>query len=66
MGGASGTYEGSGVNKALVGKTEEKRTLGRPRHRWEDNIKMELQDVGKGLWGLDVVVLRVGTGGGLL
>jgi len=30
----------------LVGKPEGKRPLGRPRHRWEDNIKMDLQDVG--------------------
>jgi len=32
----------------LVGRPEEKRPLGRPRHRWEDNIKMDLQEVG---WG---------------
>jgi hypothetical protein len=30
----------------LVGKPEGKRPLGRPRRRWEDNIKMDLQDVG--------------------
>ena len=30
----------------LVGKPEGKRLLGRPRHRWEDNIKMDLQEVG--------------------
>jgi hypothetical protein len=30
----------------LVGKLERKRPLGRPRHRWEDNIKMVLQEVG--------------------
>jgi hypothetical protein len=30
----------------LAGKPEEKRPLGRPRHRWEDNIKVELQEVG--------------------
>jgi len=29
-----------------VGKLEGKRPLGRPRHRWEDNIKMDLQDMG--------------------
>jgi hypothetical protein len=33
----------------LVGKTEEKRPLGRPRRRWEDNIKMDLQEVGCGV-----------------
>jgi hypothetical protein len=30
----------------LVGKSEGKRPLGRPRHKWEDNIKMDLQEVG--------------------
>jgi hypothetical protein len=38
--------EGRGVYRVLVGKPEGKRPLGRPRHRWEDNIKMDLQDVG--------------------
>jgi len=33
----------------LVGKPEGKRPLGRPRHRWEDNIKMYLQEVGRGV-----------------
>ena len=40
--------EGRGVHKVLVGKPEEKRPLGRPRRRWEDNIKMDLQEVGSG------------------
>ena len=40
--------EGRGVHKVLVGKTEGKRPLGRPRRRWEDNIKMDLQGVGRG------------------
>ena len=31
--------------RVLVGKSEEKRPLGRPRRRWEDNIKMDLQEV---------------------
>jgi len=35
-----------GVYRVLVGKPEGKRPLGRPRHRWEDNIKMDLQEVG--------------------
>ena len=35
----------AGVYKVLVGKPEGKRTLGRPRRRWEDNIKMDLQKV---------------------
>jgi hypothetical protein len=38
--------EGRGVYKVLVGRPEGKRPLGRPRRRWEDNIKMELRDIG--------------------
>jgi hypothetical protein len=38
--------ERRGVHRVLVGKPEEKRPLGRPRRRWEDNIKMDLQEVG--------------------
>ena len=45
---ACGTYGGRGVHKVLVGKPEGKRPLGRPRRRWEDNIKMDLQEVGRG------------------
>ena len=40
--------EGRGVHKVWVGKTEGKRPLPRPRHRWEDNIKMDLQEVERG------------------
>jgi len=40
--------ERRGVYMVLVGKPEGKRPLGRPRHRWEDNIKMDLQEVGCG------------------
>jgi len=40
--------EDRGVHSVLVGKPEEKRPLGRPRRRWEDNIKMDLQEVGGG------------------
>ena len=36
---------GRGGYGVLLGKPEEKRPLGRPRHRWEDNIKMDLQEV---------------------
>ena len=39
-------YERRGVYRILVGKLEGKRPLGRPRRRWEDNIKMDLQEVG--------------------
>jgi hypothetical protein len=38
--------EGRGVYRVLVGKPEGKIPLGRPRPRWEDNIKMDLQEVG--------------------
>jgi hypothetical protein len=40
--------EGRGVYRVLVGKPEGRRPLGRPRHRWEDNIRMELREVGCG------------------
>jgi hypothetical protein len=40
--------EGRSVHRVLVGKTEGKRPMGRPRRRWEDNIKMDLQEVGEG------------------
>ena len=40
--------EGRGVHKVLGGKTEGKGPLGRPRRRWKDNIKMDLQEVGRG------------------
>ena len=40
--------EGRGVYRVLVGKREGKRLLGGPRRRWEDNIKMDLQEVGCG------------------
>ena len=37
--------EKRGVHRGLVGKPEGKRPLGRPRRRWKDNIKMDLQEV---------------------
>jgi len=40
--------QGRGVYRVLVGKPEGKRQLGRPRRRWEDNIKIDLQEVGRG------------------
>jgi hypothetical protein len=43
--------EGRGVYRVLVGEPEEKRPLWRPRCRWEDNIKADLQEVG--CWGMD-------------
>jgi hypothetical protein len=38
--------EGRGVYRVLVGRPERKRPLGRPRRRWEDNIKMDLREIG--------------------
>ena len=40
--------KGRGVYRVLVGKPEGKRPLGRPRRRWEDNIKKDIQEVGGG------------------
>ena len=57
--------EGRGVHRVLVGKPEGKRPLGRPRRRWEDNIKMDLQEV-KGVVGTGWSWLRIGRGGGHL
>jgi hypothetical protein len=44
--------EDRGVHRVLVGKPERKRPLGRPRRRWEDNNKMDFQEVGgsRGDW----------------
>ena len=57
--------ERRGVYRASVGKREEKRQLERPRRRWEDNIKMDLQEVGWGEW-TGSSWRRIGTGGGHL
>jgi hypothetical protein len=38
--------KGKGVYRVLVGRPEGKRPLGRPRRRWEDNIKMDLREIG--------------------
>ena len=65
MGGACGAY-GGGVHRVLVGKPEGKRPLGRPRRRWEDNIKMDLQEVGGGVVRTGWSWPRIGTGGGHL
>ena len=47
MGGTCSTYgKRKGVHRVLVGKPEGKRPLGRSRRRWQDNIKMDLQEVG--------------------
>jgi hypothetical protein len=46
--------ERRGVYRVLAGKPVGKRPLGRPRRRWEDNINMDLQEVG---WGMDLIDL---------
>jgi hypothetical protein len=64
--------EGRSMYRVVVEKPEEKRPLGRPRHRWEDNIKVDLQEVGyEGVdwielvldrdrwWALVVVVMNI-------
>jgi hypothetical protein len=56
--------EDRGVHRVL-GKPEGKGSFGRPRHRWEDNIKIGLQDV-RGAVGTGWSWLRIGTGGGHL
>jgi hypothetical protein len=58
--------EDRGVHRVLVGKLEGKRTLERPKRRWEDNIKMDLWEVGGGVVGTGWSWLRIGTGGGHL
>jgi hypothetical protein len=51
--------------RGLAGKPEGKRPLGRPRRRWEDNIRMDLKELDVGVWtGLGW--LRIETGGGQL
>jgi hypothetical protein len=54
--------ERRGVYRVLVGKSEGKRPLERPRRRWEDNIKMDLQKWDVGVW-TGSSWLRIGTGG---
>jgi hypothetical protein len=55
MGLAYSTYgERRGIYRIFVGKPEGKKPLGRLRRRWEDNINMDLHEVG---WGMDWIVL---------
>jgi hypothetical protein len=57
--------EGRGVYRVLVGRPEGKRPLGGPKRRWEDNIKMDLREIGiDGRTGFGW--LRIGSSGGLL
>jgi hypothetical protein len=52
------------VYRIFVGKPKERRSLGTPRRRWIDNIKMDLSEIGLSVVDLDW--LRICTGGGLL
>jgi hypothetical protein len=52
--------EGGGTYRILVGRPEGRRPLGRHRHRWGDNIKKDLQEVGWGAW-TGLIWLRIGT-----
>ena len=54
--------ERRGAYRFLVGETEGKRPLRSPRHNWDDNIKMDIQEVGLGAW-TGLIWLRKGTGG---
>jgi hypothetical protein len=54
------------VYKVLVGKPDGKRPLGRPRHRWEDRIRMDLGEIGGGGGWSGFNWLRIRSGGRLL
>jgi hypothetical protein len=56
---------GRNAYRLLVGKPEGKRSLGRPRSRWVDNIRMCLERWDGAMW-TGLVRLRIGTGGELL
>jgi hypothetical protein len=58
-------WERESVYRLLLGKPEGKRPLVRPRRRWEDGIKMDLREVGWGVWS-GFTWLRIGITGGLL
>jgi hypothetical protein len=62
MRGACSTYEIRGAYRVLVRKYGIKKPLGRPRRRWEDNIKMDLQKVGRGIF-TGLIWLRIGRSG---
>jgi hypothetical protein len=54
-----------GAYNILVGRPEGRRPLGRPRRRWEDNIKTDLREMCLGMW-IGFIWLSIDTGGGLL
>ena len=51
---------GRGAYRGLVGKPEGRRPLGRPKRGWEDNIKMDLHEVGRGMGLIDLAQNRDG------
>jgi hypothetical protein len=53
------------LHSALMGKSERKRPLGRPKPRWENNIKMDFRKWNRGSW-TGLIWFRIGTGGRLL
>jgi hypothetical protein len=57
--------EGRNVYRVFLGEREGIRPHGRPRRRWEDGVKMDLGEIGWGVWS-GFTWLRIGTGGGLL
>ena len=57
--------ERRGAYRVLVWIAEGSRPLGRPRHRWEDNMTMDLQDIEWGAW-TGLICLRMRTGNELL
>jgi hypothetical protein len=67
MGGACGTYGGGrSAYRIFVERPEGRRPIGRPRRRWEDSIKMNLQEVGRGGAWTGLSWLMIGTAGGIL
>jgi hypothetical protein len=54
------------VFKVLVGKPKGRKPLGRPRRRWKDGVRMDLNEIGLGGGWIGFDWLRTGTGGGLL
>jgi hypothetical protein len=60
MGGKKNAY------RILMGNPEGQRPVGTPRCRWEDNVKMDLREIGEGVVWTGLIWLRKGTSGGLL
>ena len=66
MGEACSTYgERRGVYRVIVGKPEGKKPIGITRRKWDDNIKLDLQEIGCGTW-TGLIWLRIRTDGGHL